>query len=127
MRPTGNGEKPERPSSARAERPSAPRADRPSAPRAAAAASASASASAEARRKPTPPEKTHAEEYYFVKQMNAKTPMVVALVDGELLRGWIEWYDEECVKLNRTDAPNLLLYKRHVKYIYKDPDAPAAE
>ena len=123
MRPTGNGEKPERPSSARAERPSAPRADRPSAPRAA----APAPASAEARRKPTPPEKTHAEEYYFVKQMNAKTPMVVALVDGELLRGWIEWYDEECVKLNRTDAPNLLLYKRHVKYIYKDPDAPAAE
>lgn len=92
------------------------------------ARSASPPAAADqARKKPTPPEKTHAEEYYFVKQMNAKTPMVIVLDGGEELRGWVEWYDERCIKLNRTDAPNLLLYKRTIRYMYKDPEAGPVE
>lgn len=96
------------------------RSERPAGNRAAASADA-------ARKKPVPPEKTHAEEYYFVKQMNAKTPMCVVVENGETLRGWIEWYDQDCIKLNRHDGPNLLLYKRHIRYVFKDPDAPADE
>lgn len=72
------------------------------------------------RRKPIPPEHTHAEEYYYVKQMQARTPVVVVLKDGEALRGTIEWYDKNCIKITRTTAPNLLLYKSNIKYIYKD-------
>jgi sRNA-binding regulator protein Hfq len=76
------------------------------------------------RKKPVPPEKTHAEEYYFVKQMTARTPMIVVLEGNEELHGWVEWYDQECIKLNRDEGPNLLVYKRHIRYIYKDPAAP---
>jgi sRNA-binding regulator protein Hfq len=72
------------------------------------------------RRKSLPPEETHAEEHYHVKQMQARTPMVVVLNDGEELRGWIEWYDKNCIKITRTNAPNLLLYKSTIKYVYKD-------
>jgi len=72
------------------------------------------------RRKPVPPEQTHAESYYYVKQMQARTPMVVVLKDGEALRGTIEWYDKSCIKITRTKAPNLLLYKDNIKYLYKD-------
>jgi sRNA-binding regulator protein Hfq len=72
------------------------------------------------RKKPVPPEQTHAESYYYVKQMQARTPMVVVLTDGETLRGTIEWYDKSCIKLTRTSAPNLLLYKTSIKYLYKD-------
>lgn len=97
--------------------------ERPAATRTTPAAPASASADGP-RKKPVPPEKTHAEEYYYIKQMNAKTPMIVVLVGDETLRGWIEWYDEECIKVNRTEGPNLLVYKRYIKYIYKDPEAP---
>ncbi len=79
------------------------------------------------RRKPVPPDKTHAEEYYYVKQMNARTPMVVVLEGNEELHGWVEWYDQECIKLNREDGPNLLVYKRHIRYIYKDPSASQGE
>lgn len=75
------------------------------------------------RRKPVPPEQTHAEPYYYVKQMQARTPMVVILTDGEALRGTIEWYDKDCIKITRTNAPNLLLYKSCIKYLYKDEDA----
>src|SRR3990170_1048574 len=72
------------------------------------------------RKKPVPPEQTHAESYYYVKQMQARTPMVVVLKDGEALRGTIEWYDKSCIKITRTKAPNLLLYKDNIKYLYKD-------
>lgn len=75
------------------------------------------------RRKPVPPEQTHAESYYYVKQMQARTPVVVVLTDGEALRGTIEWYDKSCIKLTRSDAPNLLIYKACIKYIHKDEAA----
>ena len=32
--------------------------------------------------KSAPPETTNAENFYYLKQMNAKTPMVVILTDG---------------------------------------------
>ena len=46
--------------------------------------------------------------------------MVVVLTDGETLHGVIEWYDRDCVKINRTDGPNLLVLKHSIKYMYKD-------
>jgi sRNA-binding regulator protein Hfq len=75
-----------------------------------------------ARRKPVPPEQTNAEAFYYVKQMNNKTPMVVVLTDGEELRGVIEWYDRNCLKVNRTDKPNLLVPKHSIKYMYKESE-----
>ena len=67
----------------------------------------------------TPPDQTHAESFYYLKQMQAKTLMVVVLTDGETLHGVIEWYDKCCLKLNREDGANLLLYKPCIKYMYK--------
>lgn len=62
---------------------------------------------------------THAENYYYLKQMNKKVPVAVVFADGETVEGVIEWYDRNCIKLNREEAPNLLVYKRSIKYIYK--------
>lgn len=74
------------------------------------------------RRRAAPPEQTNAEAFYYLKQMNAQTPMVLILADGEHLRGRIEWYDRACLKVNREGAPNLLVFKQHVKYIYKQEE-----
>jgi len=71
-------------------------------------------------KKPAPPELTHAENFYWVKQMQGRTPMVVVLDSGEELHGYIEWYDRDCIKLTRTGAPNLMVFKRFIKYVYKD-------
>ena len=49
-------------------------------------------------RKRVPPEVTNAENYYYIKQMAAKTPMIVKLTDGEEIRGVIEWYDKTALK-----------------------------
>ena len=74
-------------------------------------------------KKSTPPDQTNAEQFYYSKQMQGKTHMVVVLTDGEQLEGVIEWYDRECLKLNRIGAPNLLLFKHCIKYMYKsDPE-----
>jgi len=71
------------------------------------------------RRKQVPPEQTNAEAFYYLKQMNSRTPMVVVLKDGEELRGVIEWYDRSCIKVNRQGAPNLMVMKDCIKYMYK--------
>ncbi len=71
------------------------------------------------RRKPAPPDQTSAESFYYVKQMQARTPMSVVLTDGEVLQGTIEWYDRDCIKLTRNGSPNLLIYKHSIKYLHK--------
>jgi sRNA-binding regulator protein Hfq len=71
-------------------------------------------------KKPIPSETTHAENFYYQKQMQAKTPMVVVLRDGEELHGVIEWYDRICLKLVRDGSSNVLLYKAAIKYMYKE-------
>jgi host factor-I protein len=70
-------------------------------------------------RKITPPEQTNAENFYYQKQMQSKTPMVVVLRDGEEIHGTIEWYDKTCIKVNRNGQPNLMIYKPSIKYMYK--------
>ncbi|MGD0929417.1 MAG: RNA chaperone Hfq [Candidatus Korobacteraceae bacterium] len=74
-------------------------------------------------KKTPPPEQTHAENFYYQKQMQAKTPMVLVLQDGEEIHGMIEWYDKYCLKVNRTGASNLLIYKPSIKYLYKESEA----
>ena len=71
-------------------------------------------------RRSAPPEQTNAENFYYQKQMQAKTPMVVVLRDGEEIHGTIEWYDKACIKLSRASGPNLMIYKPSIKYMYKE-------
>ena len=73
-------------------------------------------------RKRVPPEQTHAESFYYKKQMDNRTLMVIVLQDGEELRGSIEWYDRGCIKLHRDEGPNLLVLKHNIKYLYKSED-----
>ena len=46
-------------------------------------------------------EHTHAENFYYQKQMQSQTPMTVVLKNGETVQGVIEWYDTRCIKLSR--------------------------
>ncbi len=72
-------------------------------------------------KKPTPPEQTNAENFYYQKQMQSRTPMVIVLRDGEEVRGIIEWYDRNCIKVNRENGDaNLMIYKPAIKYMFKE-------
>ena len=74
-------------------------------------------------RRAAPPEQTNAENFYYQKQMQSRTPMVIVLRDGEEVHGIIEWYDKSCIKVIREDGgPNLMIYKPAIKYIFKEDE-----
>jgi sRNA-binding regulator protein Hfq len=75
------------------------------------------------QRRAAPSDQTNAEGNYYLKQMANRTPMVIVLKDGEELRGTIEWYDRTAIKVHRSDAPNILLYKDNIKYMYKQNES----
>jgi hypothetical protein len=82
----------------------------------------SSSSSIQIRKRQPPPTETHAEIYYYKKQIDAHTQMVLVLLDGEEIEGTIEWYDRGSLKINRRSAPNLLILKRNIKYMFKAED-----
>jgi len=75
---------------------------------------------------------SHAESFYFQKQVQARTPMVFVLEDGERIEGCIEWYDRHAIKV-RCSATSMqrrgprgaeggtraLIYKSSIKYLHK--------
>jgi len=75
--------------------------------------------SVQVKKRVPPPNETNAEIFYYKKQIDAHTLMVIVLLDGEEIEGTIEWYDRGALKVNRKGAPNLLILKRNIKYIYK--------
>ncbi|MFN2530284.1 MAG: hypothetical protein ABR555_03200 [Pyrinomonadaceae bacterium] len=81
--------------------------------------SAQQQAAVQVRKRIPPPLETNAEIFYYKKQIDAHTPMVIVLLDGEEIEGTIEWYDRGALKVNRKGAPNLLVLKRNIKYMYK--------
>ena len=75
--------------------------------------------SVQVKKRIPPPNETNAEIFYYKKQIDAHTVMVIVLLDGEEIEGTIEWYDRGALKVNRKAAPNLLVLKRNIKYMYK--------
>jgi sRNA-binding regulator protein Hfq len=65
-------------------------------------------------------ESSHAEAFYFQKQMQGQIPMIVVLDNGEQIEGCIEWYDHNAIKIK--GSTRMLVYKAAIKYIYKAPE-----
>lgn len=82
-------------------------------------AQSSSAQSVQVRKRVPPPMETNAEIFYYKKQIDAHTLMIIVLLDGEEIEGTIEWYDKGALKVNRKSAPNLLLLKHNIKYMYK--------
>ena len=62
-------------------------------------------------------ESSHAEVFYFQKQMQTQTLMTFVLDDGESIEGYIEWYDRDVIKVRH--GGRTLIYKSCIKYLYK--------
>ena len=75
---------------------------------------------AEAKAKTSrPPEQTFEEIKYLKHLIDQKIPVVVKLSDDEEVRGVVEYYDQRFIRLTRTDAPNLFIFKHDIKYLYE--------
>jgi host factor-I protein len=74
-----------------------------------------------AKRGRTPPPEDTFEEAGFLKLLGEKQkPVSVKLMDGQVVRGWIEYYDRNMVRLTREGAPNLFIFKHEIMYIAED-------
>lgn len=71
-------------------------------------------------RRQSAPETTFREAEYIDRLSKSRTPVVVKLIDGEEIRGWIEYYDKDIIRITRDTQPNLFIYKNRVKYLYED-------
>jgi host factor-I protein len=77
-------------------------------------------ANAGKRGRTPPPEETF-EEAAFLKTLGEKQrPVSIKLMDGQTVRGWIEYYDKNMVRLTRQGAPNLFIFKHEIMYIADD-------
>ena len=74
----------------------------------------------------TPPPEETMQEAAYLKQLGEKQkPVSIKLRDGEIVRGWVEYYDRHMVRLTREDGPNLFIYKTEIVYISEGgKDAP---
>ncbi len=67
-----------------------------------------------------PPDDTHQEAAYLKMLGEKQRPVRIKLMDGEVVRGWIEYYDRRMVRLTREGAPNLFIFKHEIAYIAED-------
>ena len=67
------------------------------------------------------PASSHAEAFYFQKQIQLQTELTLVLEDGEEIHGVIEWYDRCAIKL-RAGRQRVLVYKSGIKYLFKTSD-----
>ena len=68
------------------------------------------------------PESSHAEAFYFQKQIQQQTELTLVLDDGEEMHGVVEWYDKCAIKM-RVGRHRVLVYKSGIRYLYKTSDA----
>jgi host factor-I protein len=69
----------------------------------------------------TPPPEETLEEAAYLKGLGEKQrPVSIKLVDGEVVRGWIEYYDKNMVRLTRDGEPNLFIFKHDILYIAEE-------
>jgi len=70
--------------------------------------------------KSPPPDETN-EEAAYLKSLGEKQKIVsVKLRGGEVVRGWVEYYDKNMIRLTREGEPNLFIFKREIMYIAED-------
>jgi host factor-I protein len=67
--------------------------------------------------KTPPPEETFEESAYLKALGEQQKPVSIKLQGGEVVRGWIEYYDRKMLRLTREGAPNLFIFKSEIMYI----------
>ena len=70
--------------------------------------------------KSPPPDETFQEAAYLKALGEKQTPVTVKLLDGEVVRGWIEYFDTNMVRLTREGEPNLFIFKHEILYIAEE-------
>jgi sRNA-binding regulator protein Hfq len=63
------------------------------------------------------PEHTFEEAKYLKLLIERQTPVRVKLSNNEEVTGLVEYYDASFIRITRTGAPNLFIFKHDIKYL----------
>ena len=65
-----------------------------------------------------PPSGETGQEALYLKSLSERhVPVAVRLRDGEIVSGWIEYFDDMMLRLTREGKPNLFIYKSQIRTI----------
>ena len=81
----------------------------------------SRSAPALRRSKAVPPGESGQEALYLRFLSEKQVPVQVKLRDGDIVSGWIEYFDDRMIRLTREAQPNLFIYKEQIRTISESP------
>ena len=74
------------------------------------------------RRSKTAPHGESGQEALYLRFLSEKqVPLQVKLRDGEVVVGWIEYFDDRMIRLTREGKPNLFIYKEQIRTISEFP------
>lgn len=76
--------------------------------------------SSQQKSKSPPPESTNQEAGYLKALAETKKPVFIKLVNGEVVTGWIEYYDRNMLRLTREGLPNLFIFKQQIAYVAEE-------
>lgn len=75
------------------------------------------------RRKGPPSNETGQEALYLKSLSDRQVTVSIKLRDGEVVNGWIEYFDDMMVRLTRDGKPNLFIYKSQIRTITENAAA----
>lgn len=74
-----------------------------------------------ARKPKSVPQEETSQEAVYLKGLGEKQKQVkIKLCGGEIVQGWIEYYDKNMLRLTRDDQPNLFIFKHEIMYISEE-------
>ena len=68
-------------------------------------------------KKNAPQIETGQEGLYLKSLSERQVPVAVKMRDGEVVTGWIEYFDDAMIRLTREGKPNLFIYKAQIRTI----------
>jgi host factor-I protein len=71
-----------------------------------------------------PSSETGQEALYLKSLSERQVAVAIKLRDGEVVKGWIEYFDDRMVRLTREGKPNLFIYKEQVRTITESTFGP---
>ena len=71
-----------------------------------------------------PSGETGQEALYLKSLSERQIQVAIKLRDGEVVNGWIEYFDDMMVRLTREGKPNLFIYKSQIRTIAETSGVP---
>ena len=62
---------------------------------------------------------------YLKSLSERQVPVAVKMRDGEVVSGWIEYFDDSMIRLTRDGKPNLFIYKQQIRTVTEQKNVAA--